>query len=202
MDEHQAVRTAAGLFDISHMGEVLVSGPAAERFLNQTLTNDVRKLDVGQGQYTLMCNERGGVIDDLYIYRVADRGYLAVVNASRIDSDVAWIKHQLDSNPQVSGIEFSNSSDIYGAVALQGPRVKEFINTCIVGSSLAGTKVVQAADLKKNQVGVFQFSTGMSDYAIYVARTGYTGEDGFEVIGPFPIVINKLWDQILEAGQP
>jgi len=198
MDEHQAVRTAAGLFDISHMGEVLVSGPAAERFLNQTLTNDVRKLDVGQGQYTLMCNERGGVIDDLYIYRVADRGYLAVVNASRIDPDVAWIKHQLDSNPQVSGIEFSNSSDIYGAVALQGPRVKEFINTCIVGSSLAGTKADQASELKKNQVGVFEFSAA----AIYVARTGYTGEDGFEVIAPLSFNTNKIWNQILEAGRP
>src|SRR5439155_23275473 len=85
MDEHQAVRTAAGIFDISHMGEVLVSGPAAESFLNQTFTNDVRKLDIGKGQYTLMCNERGGVIDDLYAYRIEPAGYLLVVNASRID---------------------------------------------------------------------------------------------------------------------
>src|ERR1051325_12015603 len=88
VDEHWAGRTAAGIFDISHMGEVLVSGPAAEAFLNQTLTNDIRKLAVGQGQYTLMCNERGGAIPDLYVYRVLDQQYLAVVNASRIDSDV------------------------------------------------------------------------------------------------------------------
>src|SRR6266516_4628870 len=88
IDEHHAVRAAAGAFDISHMGEVLVRGLNAETFLNQTLTNDLRKLDVGQGQYTLMCNERGGVIDDLYVYRIADRQYLALVKASRIDSDV------------------------------------------------------------------------------------------------------------------
>ena len=198
MEEHQAVRTAAGIFDISHMGEVLVSGPAAERFLNQTLTNDVRKLDVGQGQYTLMCNERGGVIDDLYIYRTADLGYLAIVNASRIDSDVEWIKHRIASNPQASDIRFYNASDLFKAVALQGPRVKEFINTCIVGSSLAGTKVDQASELKKNQVGLFQFSAA----GIYVARTGYTGEDGFEVITPISFITNKIWNKILEAGRP
>src|SRR5438093_3456309 len=138
MDEHQTVRTAAGLFDISHMGEVLVSGPAAERFLNQTLTNDVRKLEIGQGQYTLMCNERGGVIDDLYLYRVADQQYLAVVNAARIDADVEWLKHQMASSPQASEIDFRNASDLFGAVAVQGRRVKDFINACLVGGSLAG----------------------------------------------------------------
>ena len=200
LDEHLAVRTAAGIFDISHMGEIQVSGPAAETFLNQTLTNDLRKLDVGQGQYTLMCNERGGVIDDLYVYRFADRQYLAVVNASRIDSDVEWIKHRIASNPHASDIEFRNASDLFGAVALQGPRVNEFINTCIVGSSLAGTKVVQVCDLKKNQVGLFEFSP-TADYGIYVARTGYTGEDGFEVIAPFPAVINSIWNKILDAGR-
>src|SRR5216110_1197339 len=91
-DEHQAVRTAAGIFDISHMREVLVSGPAAETFLNQTLTNDLRKLDVGQGQYTLMCNQRGGVIDDLYAYRIGSFEFLLVVNASRIEPDLAWLQ--------------------------------------------------------------------------------------------------------------
>src|SRR6266852_3099750 len=87
LDEHQAVRTAAGIFDISHMGEIQVSGPTAETLLNQTLTNDLRKLGVGQGQYTLMCNERGGVIDDLYIYRTGEKEFLLIVNASRIEAD-------------------------------------------------------------------------------------------------------------------
>src|SRR5262245_56582403 len=198
LDEHQAVRTAAGLFDISNMGEVLLSGPAAESFLNQTLTNDIRKLDIGQGQYTLMCNERGGVIDDLYIYRTADQQYLAVVNAARIDADVEWIKRQIASNPQASAIEFSNASNLYGAVALQGLRVKEFINTCIAGRSFAGTRVDHASELKKNQVGLFEFSSA----GIYVARTGYTGEDGFEIITPISFITHKIWNQILETGRP
>jgi len=81
VDEHLAVRRAAGLFDISHMGEIMVQGPRAESFVNQTLTNDARKLAVGQGQYTLLCNERGGVIDDLYLYRLAAEEYLLIVNA-------------------------------------------------------------------------------------------------------------------------
>src|SRR5215469_8061425 len=93
-DEHLTVRSAAGLFDISHMGEVLVSGKEALNFLNRTLTNDLRKLSVGTGQYTLMCNERGGVIDDLYAYRLGDIEYLLIINASRIEPDVAWMQAQ------------------------------------------------------------------------------------------------------------
>src|SRR5271169_2732949 len=91
-DEHLAVRNAAGIFDISHMGEILVSGPKSEAFLNQTLTNDARKLASGLGQYTLMCNERGGVIDDLYAYRLSGEVFLLIINASRIAPDVAWLK--------------------------------------------------------------------------------------------------------------
>jgi aminomethyltransferase len=91
-DEHLAVRQAAGIFDISHMGEVTVSGPAAAAFLNHTLTNDIRKLASGEGQYTLMCNERGGVIDDLYAYCLSAEVFFLVINASRIEPDVAWLK--------------------------------------------------------------------------------------------------------------
>src|SRR6266403_5302695 len=94
MDEHLTVRKAAGLFDISHMGEVLVNGPGAEVFLNRTMTNDARKLAIGQGQYTLMCNEKGGVVDDLYAYRLTPAEYLLIVNASRIETDAAWIEKQ------------------------------------------------------------------------------------------------------------
>src|SRR5215467_11308454 len=99
-DEHLVVRKAAGLFDIAHMGEVSVLGKAAEQFLNYVLTNDIRKLAVGQGQYTLMCNEKGGVIDDLYIYRIGPTQYLLIINASRIDDDVAWLQKQLAAFPQ------------------------------------------------------------------------------------------------------
>src|SRR2546426_5378611 len=94
MDEHLAVRKAAGLFDISHMGEVLISGPDAGEFLNGILTNDSRKLSIGQGQYTLMCNENGGVVDDLYAYRLPTAEDLLIIKASRIDDDVGWVEKQ------------------------------------------------------------------------------------------------------------
>src|ERR1044072_1906781 len=94
VDEHLAVRKAAGIFDISHMGEICVSGPSAAPFLNHILTNDILKIAVGQGQYTLMCNKRGGVVDDLYVYHLTDEEYLLIVNASRIDADWDWIQEQ------------------------------------------------------------------------------------------------------------
>src|SRR5262245_17125056 len=111
LDEHLAVRKSAGLFDISHMGEVRVSGPGALDFLNHTLTNDLRKLEVGQGQYTLMCHERGGVIDDLYAYRLGPQDYLLVINASRIDPDIAWLHEQLGAWPQREQVQLENTSD-------------------------------------------------------------------------------------------
>ena len=94
VDEHLSVRRAAGLFDISHMGEVRVSGAGATDYLNHLLTNDIRKLSAGSAQYTLMCNERGGVIDDLYVYHLAEQAYLLVINASRIDDDYSWMQKQ------------------------------------------------------------------------------------------------------------
>ena len=96
VDEHLAVRKAAGLFDISHMGEVHVGGAGAAAFLNHLLTNDINKIAVGQGQYTLMCNERGGVIDDLYAYHIGLDEYLLIINASRIEVDFAWMQRQLE----------------------------------------------------------------------------------------------------------
>src|SRR6266404_3547426 len=125
IDEHLAVRKAAGLFDISHMGEVRLNGPGAEAFLNQTLTNDLRKLAIGQGQYTLMCNERGGVIDDLYAYRLTAEEYLLIINASRIEDDTAWLARQLARFGRPDGVRLQNVSDGTGAVAVQGPRVAE-----------------------------------------------------------------------------
>src|SRR5678809_848222 len=117
VDEHLAVRSAAGLFDISHMGELLVSGPAAESFLNEALTNDIRKLAPGQGQYTLCCNERGGVIDDLYAYRLAAAEYLLIVNASRIEADTGWLEKQVANFERRSQVTLRNTSDETGALA-------------------------------------------------------------------------------------
>jgi aminomethyltransferase len=195
-DEHLAVRKAAGLFDISHMGEALVSGSAAEAFLNQTLTNDVRKLAVGQGQYTLMCNERGGVIDDLYAYRLAAQEYLLIINASRIEVDVAWLEKQLAAFPRHSEVRLQNASAALGAVAVQGPRVVEFIDRCFPGPSTGGTSVERVTDLKKNQVASFSFAGDR----VWVSRTGYTGEDGFEVVAPGQLV-ETVWNQLFSAGQ-
>ena len=197
MDEHQAVRKSAGIFDISHMGEASVSGAGAENFLNYVLTNDIRKLAVGQGQYTLMCNEHGGVIDDLYAYRLSDAGYLLIINASRIEDDIAWLQKQLAAFPGRDSVELRNTSDETGAVAIQGPRVVEFIDQRFPGNSQGGTVVAKASDLKKNQIGRFDFA----GKPVWVSRTGYTGEDGFEVVSPAE-TIAAIWSKLLTAGHP
>jgi aminomethyltransferase len=196
-DEHLAVRQTAGMFDISHMGEVTLFGSGAEAFLNGLLTNDVRRLAEGQGQYTLMCNERGGVIDDLYAYRLGREDYLLIINASRIADDVAWMERQLAAFPGRADVRLKNVSDATGAVAIQGPRVVEFINRCFPGRSLAGTPVAQVTDLKKNQIGKFAFD----GQEIWVSRTGYTGEDGVELVAPAE-VIEAVWNKVLQFGQP
>jgi aminomethyltransferase len=196
-DEHLAVRAAAGLFDISHMGEILVGGPQAETFLNHTLTNDARKLVAGQGQYTLMCNERGGVIDDLYVYRLAADDYLLIVNASRIEADAAWLATRLAAFGGRAGVRLQNVSEATGAVAVQGPRVAQFIAQCFAGPSGAGTRVGKVTELKKNQIGQFAFE----GTKVWVSRTGYTGEDGFEVVAPGEI-IESIWNRLLSVGRP
>ena len=195
-DEHLAVRSAAGIFDISHMGEVTISGAGAEAFLNSVLTNDVRKLASGQGQYTLMCNERGGVIDDLYAYRLSVDVYFLIINASRIDHDVAWLKAQA---AKFAGgeVNLTDASHHYAAIAVQGPKVKDFIAQCIPGASASVFPVKVVTDLKKNQIAGFHFDTSN----MLVSRTGYTGEDGFEIIGP-DSAIRHLWDKILSVGAP
>ena len=197
VDEHLAVRQAAGLFDISHMGEFFVSGPQAENLLNHTLTNDVRKLSPGLGQYTLCCNERGGVIDDLYVYRLAKDEYLLIVNASRIEADFAWLQKQLDSFALNGGATLRNASDDTGAVAVQGPRVAEFIDHCFAGPSTAGVPVPKASALHKNQIAKLT----LNGQPVWVARTGYTGEDGFEVVAPAGLIA-AVWQKTLETGRP
>jgi aminomethyltransferase len=197
MDEHLCVRKAAGIFDISHMGEVFVGGPEAEHFLNHVLTNDIRKLAIGQGQYTLMCNERGGMIDDLYAYRLADAEYLLIVNASRIEVDVAWLEKQLAAFAGRENVQLKNLSDELAAVAIQGPRVAEFIDKLFTGLSKGGTKVAKSSDLKKNEIGIWD--TADNAKRAYVSRTGYTGEDGFEVVLDAGEA-EKFWLSVLSAG--
>ena len=195
VDEHLAVRRAGGIFDICHMGEVSVEGPGALAFLNHLLTNNVAKLAVGQGQYTLICNERGGVIDDLYAYRVAEQRFLLIINASRIDPDVAWMERQLAAWPQRAEVQLVDQSDALGAVALQGPRVRGFIDEVFPGPFPGGTLVARASELKKNEITMTQFA----GQPAWIGCTGYTGEDGFEIIAPAS-VIEEIWTQLLAAG--
>ena len=196
-DEHLAVRNAAGIFDISHMGEVTVSGAAAADFLNYVFTNDIRKISAGQGQYTLLCNERGGVIDDLYAYCLSRGVYFLVVNASRVPDDVAWLQQQLHSFPRREEVFMTDASHNYSAVAVQGPRVKDFIDQCITGGSNCALRVPKVTALKKNEIGGFVFG----GHDVMVSRTGYTGEDGFEIIGNESCIAG-LWDKVLEFGKP
>jgi aminomethyltransferase len=194
-DEHLAVRQSAGVFDISHMGEVTVSGVGAEGFLNRILTNDIRKLAPGEGQYTLMCNESGGVIDDLYAYKLSQGVYLLVINASRIEVDMAWLETQAAGGG--GRLDVLNSSHNYAALAVQGPRVREFLDRCLSGPSNCAARVGCVTDLKKNQIGGFPFDHG----DVLVSRTGYTGEDGFEIIGRDETIL-KVWERVLVEGQP
>ena len=196
-DEHLAVRNTAGIFDISHMGEVTVSGAGAADFLNAILTNDIRKLAPGEGQYTLMCQERGGVIDDLYAYRLSGEVFLLIINASRIEPDVAWLQAQAAKFPRRGELQLTDASHNYAAVAVQGPCVKEFIDTCIPGPSISCERVNAVTALKKNQIGGFHFES----HSLLVSRTGYTGEDGFEIVGSDEAICH-VWDKILAAGRP
>jgi aminomethyltransferase len=190
IEEHRAVRSAAGIFDISHMGEIVVRGPDALEFLNLVLTNDARKLAAGQGQYTLMCNERGGTIDDLYLYRIDAEEYLLVVNAARIDADAAWLEHQRAAFPGRTGLELKNRSDDLAAVAVQGPKVADFIDDIFQPGAQT------AAGLQKNELLRLNFA----GQGVFVSRTGYTGEDGFEIVAPAES-IEGIWNKLLEVGK-
>lgn len=183
IDEHQTVRTAAGLFDISHMGEVVIEGPAAADWLNTMLTNDVSKLGVSEGQYTLMLNPSGGVIDDLIIYRTGANAFFLVINASKIDEDVAWLKGNLPS----SGVTLVHRSDETGALALQGPKSPAVLSAFLGSSDLPS----------RNHIASFSWN----GHTVQVARTGYTGEDGFELFFSTDIS-TEVWEGLLKAGQP
>jgi aminomethyltransferase len=182
LEEHKAVRQAAGVFDISHMGEFFIGGADALGFLNGLLTNDAAKLSVGQGQYTLMLNEEGGVIDDLILYRLHETEYLLVVNASKIDEDREWIRRNL-----ASGISFTDKSELTSAVALQGPRAME-IARAFLGAGWP--------EPKRNEITAYSWNC----QPILAARTGYTGEDGLELFFANEVAEN-FFLSLLKAGK-
>ncbi|MDQ3675370.1 MAG: glycine cleavage system aminomethyltransferase GcvT [Actinomycetota bacterium] len=179
--EHVAVRTAAGIFDVSHMGEAEVCGPDAETFLQHLLTNDVSKLAVGGAQYALMCNEEGGVLDDLFTYRIAPDRFLTVTNASNHDSDVAWMRHH------VAGFDIEavhDAHDSYAMLAVQGPRARDIVQSVSDGPlperMQAGRRIIQGRQA-------------------LVCGTGYTGENGVELLVD-PEDAPALWDEIVRRG--
>lgn len=196
VDEHHAVRKAAGLFDISHMGEISVLGTGSLEFLNATLTNDVAKLEVGQGQYTLMCNDRGGTIDDLYTYRLGDAEYLLIVNASRIEADFGWLQECYRFARATPGLTIQNQSAQLAAIAVQGPKAALFIDACFTGPAIAGRAVARPAELKKNLIAQLRFE----GTPVWIARTGYTGEDGFEIVARNEL-IEHIWRGMMSAGE-
>jgi len=193
VEEHRTVRQTAGAFDISHMGEIWVRDVYASEFLNHVLTNDIKLLSPGRAQYSLMCNDEGGVIDDLYVYQLGSDTYMLMVNASRIEEDMAWLCEKLESWPRRKQVSLMNESEHFGAIAVQGPAVSGFIDDVF---NDAGMIVADcASELKKNEVDAFVFEREN----IFVSRTGYTGEDGFEVVAPVTC-IEGIWEKIMKAG--
>lgn len=184
-EEHHAVRTRAGLFDVSHMGEVLVKGPDALPFLQQLVTNDISRLQIRQVLYTPMCYRDGGTVDDLLIYRLADRDYLLVINAANIDKDWRWI----EENAQGVNVELTNLSDATAQLALQGPLAEPIL------AKLTHTPL---AELKYYW---FRPDITLAGKAVLLSRTGYTGEDGFEIYCQ-PQDAAYLWETIMDAGKP
>src|SRR5205085_2296634 len=182
VDEHQAVRKHVGVFDISHMGQLVATGPRVGAWLNEMLTNNIDKLEVGTGQYTFLLNDRGGIIDDLIVYRTGPEQFLLVVNASRADEDFAWLQKHLGDNGTLE-----NRSANYGGLAIQGPRIVDLLE------ALVGTDTELPA---RNQIRDFD-SNGTR---LTIARTGYTGEDGVEVFFAARDAA-KVWNAILEKGK-
>ncbi len=188
-DEHRAVRTAAGLFDVSHMGEVRVSGADAEAFLDHLTPNHVAKLAAGRAHYSGLLTERGTYIDDILIYRLASDEFLIVVNASNIDKDVAWIEKQAaaySEKHEAADCRVENVSDQYALLALQGPRASQIL--------------APNTDVALDELRYYGFARGTAfGIDAIISRTGYTGEDGFELYLA-PAEAPGMWRQLLAAG--
>jgi aminomethyltransferase len=182
-EEHDAVRNRAGLFDVSHMGEIFVEGPDALAYLQTLLSNDISKIQIGSAQYNAMCYETGGVVDDLLTYRLDENKYLLCVNAANIEKDYEWMLAQKSGD-----VAILNKSDEYAQIALQGPLAEEVLQTL--------------TSEKLNDIKYFKFKENVeiSGHRVLVSRSGYTGEDGFEIYGQ-PEAIIDLWEKILEAGK-
>lgn len=183
VEEHNAVRQACGVFDVSHMGEVLITGPDAERYVNHIFCNDVRGIPDGKILYGMMLNDKGGTVDDLLVYKRADNDFFLVINAANIDKDVAWIT----SHAGGYEVEIENLSDALGELAIQGPDAEAVMEE-VLG--------IQCEELE-----FYTFKESLLDGKhILVSRTGYTGEDGFEVYADHGTIRN-LWGELMDSGR-
>jgi aminomethyltransferase len=182
ISEHMAVRKAAGLFDVSHMGEFEVEGAGALAFLQRVTSNDVARLTDGQAQYSALPMPNGAPVDDVIVYRRAADRYLVVVNAGNIEKDFRWLQAQ---GPQ--DCTLTNRSDSYALVALQGPRAQEILQP-LTALDLSALKFYHFAE------------TAVESYPVTVSRTGYTGEDGFEIFVQ-PVHVEAFWKRLLDAGR-
>lgn len=188
LEEHRAVRSAAGLFDLGHMGRVRVSGPDALAFLQYTTTNNVAALEPGDAQYSLLPNEEGGVIDDIIVYRLKrEPGYFVVINAANHDKDLAWLAKQRERRGELQ-VEIRDVSGTLGMIAIQGPHAEEIVQA-LTPERLSGLDAFQCLGAE------------VAGIPLLVARTGYTGEDGFEFYVPQERT-GELWDALMEAGRP
>ncbi len=177
IDEHNAVRHHCGVFDVSHMGEVIVTGPDAARFVNHIFTNDVNAVQPGKVLYGMMCYPDGGTVDDTCICKLADDKFFLTINAANIDKDDAWI----DKNAEGFDIHIDYASDRYGQLAIQGPESEQVVETVL--------------GIPCHELNFYEVKT-VGD--ILISRTGYTGEDGFEVYGTHEWIIS-CWDKLMDA---
>lgn len=185
-EEHNAVRTACGVFDVSHMGEIEVSGPGSEKFVNYIFTNDITDAPVGKIYYGMMLHPDGGVVDDLLVYKRADDAFLLVVNAANIDKD---LNHILGAAAGCDDVTITNLSDLTAQIAIQGP-----LSEGVMSREL----MMDGSDLS-----FYTFKETvcpLTGEAVIVSRTGYTGEDGFEIYGS-PETIGKCWDKLVGSGE-
>ncbi|MCR4672634.1 MAG: glycine cleavage system aminomethyltransferase GcvT [Lachnospiraceae bacterium] len=182
ISEHMAVREKCGLFDVSHMGEFILSGEKCTENLNHLLTNDYTVMADGQARYSPMCNERGGVVDDLIVYKKDDSHFFIVVNAANKDKDLAWMQEHL-----LDGAVLEDVSDSYAQLALQGPFAEEILR-----------KIADPADIPEKYYSAC-FDRNVKGMQCIISRTGYTGEDGFEIYLSHEDAVN-MWRLLLETG--
>ncbi len=185
MEEHKAVRTVAGLFDVSHMGQFIITGPDAENFVNYIITNNVKKITDYSALYTAMCYEQGTIVDDLLVYKFPEY-FMLVVNAANIEKDLTHInEHAKDKNFRVN---IENKSDQYSLIAFQGPKTEEILS--------------KYSEIDLSKIKYYQFTIGkILDKEVIISRTGYTGEDGFELYIKDPEHTKKIWSTLYEENK-